>query len=116
MTVVGDAASLTVTVDGRPWTTIGQENVADPGVRVVRLLSGDEELDLEEAEVDVGRLTEVSLNVPVDAAPASDDGVLIGVLAGAGAALLIAGAIVLTVVLLESQPAGDFDPPVIVAD
>jgi hypothetical protein len=123
VTVRGDAEGTHVVVDGRPWDALGIAAVADPGVRVVRLLRAMQELDVEEADVPEGGATRVILEVPAPAASTepvasaedggSDDAWIWGVVTGV--ILVVAGAAaVTTAVLLEQGPnatAGDFMPP-----
>lgn len=125
--VRGEASDAHVTVDGRPWHSLGVALRADPGIRVVRLLQEMTVLDLTEADVPEGGVAEVTLEVPaarVDrladrtAAPASDDtwiwAVVIPVIV-----LLAAGAVLTAVLVSEQGPSastGDFMPPLLVVD
>jgi len=104
--VEGGAQGAHVTVDGRPWATLGIFAPADPGVRVVRLVEGNEELDIEETDVPEGGEAEVRLEhplpAPVEAAPeeGSDDSWIWGTVVGV-VIVAVGAAIVTGVVLAE---------------
>ncbi len=93
--VVGEPGEARVTVDGRPWPELGVYAAADPGVRVVRLVEGDVELDVEEADVPEGGDSEVTLELPIaPAEPTVDDSWIWGTVIGA--AIVTVGAAVVT--------------------
>ncbi|MGF1464818.1 MAG: tetratricopeptide repeat protein [Sandaracinaceae bacterium] len=64
--VQAPVGEISVTVDGRPLpaSDLGRSVVTDPGVRVLRLLRGVEELDVEEVDVPEGGAAAVVLEVP----------------------------------------------------
>jgi hypothetical protein len=130
----GDASGVLVELDGEelPGAAIGVPVPLDPGPHDVRAVRDDEEAQRERFELSEGERREVVLTIaprpiaeapvaapppPVEAvfpsarrdaedpvaAPSSDDGVWIGV--GIGVAVLAAGAIATTVVLV-TMPAG----------
>lgn len=133
VTIRGDASGTLVTVDGRPWESLGEPIAADPGIRVARLMRDTEELDVEEVDVPEGGAARVQLEVPIPtriAAPelavtpeepeveeGGDDGLVIGLVVGAG--VLAVGAAVLIGVLVgtsqggPSPSMGDFMPGVL---
>lgn len=100
--VDGELGDAHVTVDGRPWTILGQPAPADPGMRVVRLVEGDTELDIEEAEVIAQQLARVLLARPVAAAEAESDDTWIWATV-IGVSIVAVGAAVVTGVVL-AQP------------
>lgn len=115
--VRGDAHGTLVTVDGRPWSAVGAVGLADPGVRVVRLLRDLTELDVEEADLAEGGDARVVLEVP-GTAPASDDAWIWGIVIGVALVAIGAG-IVTGVVLADMAPQpspGDFGPPFLEVD
>ncbi|GAB5549745.1 MAG: tetratricopeptide repeat protein [Sandaracinaceae bacterium] len=137
ISVRGDATGTHVTLDGRPWETLGAPAAADPGIRVARLMREMEELDIEEVDVPEGGTAQVQLEVPVPLAvvaettpdpdpieepivePGSDDGLIIGLIVGAG--VLAVGAAILIAVLVSDQSGpqpsmGDFMPGVLEFD
>ena len=131
VTIRGDASGTLVTVDGRPWESLGEPIAADPGIRVARLMRDTDELDVEEVDVPEGGAARVQLEVPMPtriAAPdlavteepgaeGGDDGLIIGLVVGAG--VLAVGAAVLIGVLVgtsqggPSPRMGDFMPGVL---
>lgn len=127
VSVRGDAEDTQVTVDGRPWEPVGRTAPADPGVRVVRLLRGMQELDVEEIDVPEGGVTRVNLeaHAPIfgsqtgyessEGSGASDEALVWGIVLGTVLALT-GGAIAVGVFVSEQRPphsTGDFMPPVL---
>jgi hypothetical protein len=129
--VHGDLDGASVMLDGRPIADhlLGRSVPSDPGVRVVRLLRGSEELDHAEVDVPEGGASEVSLQSrppilaaprarPRPAPPASDDGWIWGL--SIGAALVAIGIAVVVGVSMSEQSGsnlmGDFTPPVLEID
>lgn len=100
--VIGGLQDAHVTVDGRPWVLLGEPGPADPGVRVVRLIEGDAELDVEEADVPEGGEARVVLEQPAplesDDEEGDDDSWIWGTVIGA--AIVVVGAAVVTAVVL----------------
>lgn len=99
VSVEGGVGEANVTVDGRPWLTVDVFAPADPGVRVVRLVQGDLELDIEEADVPEGGEASVTLEHPDPVVEENEDDTWIWATV-IGAVLVAVGAAVVTTVVL----------------
>lgn len=99
--VDGGQGEAHVTVDGRPWLTLGVFAPADPGVRVVRLVDGDVELDIEEADVPEGGEAQVMLEHPAPEEHGGEDDSWIWATV-IGSAIVVVGAAVVTAVVVAN--------------
>lgn len=131
----GDPVGTHVTVDGAPWEHIGVVAPSNPGIVVVRLWRGENELDREEVDVPDGGEASAVVVVPpplvesaeggaapevLEAPSASgDDGLAIGLGVAIGVVVAAAAAILTGVLVAGSAPqpsAGDFSPAVLRID
>lgn len=134
--VTGDRNGTHVTVDGRLWDAVGELAPTDPGIRVVRLLRGSDELDTEEADIPDGGEAWITLDAalatlatgvggdaPLPGPPTdgegADDGLIWGLVIGAAALAIGAGILIGFLVVDQTGPMysmGDFVPPLIRLD